>query len=502
MLMGNSWQEFASIGDASMTLPFVIRTRRAASALAYGLVLGLISVGAISTVDSVGRSVTGLFDDVSTDLAGGAPCAANSADGGTWSHAALTHRGITTGTRSADAAPGPVGAEAWRYEARIACDNGTATANGEQPVASQCEVGRTLVEGACVLPAGCPAGASASGFTLATALPAGESRTVTTNAISGVPGTPARATGGSASGAATCTDGSLSVDGGSITFTITACENGYSPSTDQSRCVPDMLTLASFGTGPGAYLAWDDASDDGVFASSCEAYIRPPEAGRSYSAQDGGSGVYRIDADGEAAGFAPTNVYCDMDNAGGGWTLITQGRPVNDVALRLDVAGAVGTLDLTEASVSSPAKMSDAEINAISVNNQVLAKFDTDNVSTNPAVWSDICWFDMNAAWSWTSTDGTNPTPAADLDSPNLTCVLGSTYPSTTSISDASSYDQFFVRGVSLIPTRSGSRFFIWTVSPNYNDTYIGGACNATEAGRSWLAEGNYGCNTTKWFIR
>lgn len=46
---------------------------RGASALAYGLVVGLIAVGAISTVDSVGTSVTGLFGEVGSTIQGNRP---------------------------------------------------------------------------------------------------------------------------------------------------------------------------------------------------------------------------------------------------------------------------------------------------------------------------------------------------------------------------------------------------------------------------------------------
>ncbi len=47
---------------------FLHRTTRGASALTYGLIVGLIAVGAISAVSSVGESVTKLFDGVSAPI--------------------------------------------------------------------------------------------------------------------------------------------------------------------------------------------------------------------------------------------------------------------------------------------------------------------------------------------------------------------------------------------------------------------------------------------------
>lgn len=56
---------------------------------------------------------------------------------------------------------------------------------------------------------------------------------------------------------------------------------------------------------------------DGTFASSCEAYVRPP-LGYEYLGAVG-DGVYLLDPDGNGAGAFPA--WCDQTTAGGGWTL-------------------------------------------------------------------------------------------------------------------------------------------------------------------------------------
>lgn len=61
----------------------------------------------------------------------------------------------------------------------------------------------------------------------------------------------------------------------------------------------------------GSYRTWSDGS----LASSCVDYLHP-EAGALYLG-DTGDGVYRIDLNG-----SPTDVWCDMTTAGGGWMLV------------------------------------------------------------------------------------------------------------------------------------------------------------------------------------
>ncbi|GAB5388649.1 MAG: hypothetical protein Alpg2KO_16170 [Alphaproteobacteria bacterium] len=67
-------------------------------------------------------------------------------------------------------------------------------------------------------------------------------------------------------------------------------------------------------------------SDPGIFengssAVSCNEYLLASTPKKS-AAATGGSGVYSIDPDGDNTGNAPFTVYCDMDPATGGWTLV------------------------------------------------------------------------------------------------------------------------------------------------------------------------------------
>ncbi len=60
----------------------LIKDERGATAIEYALIGALVSLGAITTMELVGTSVTGLFVTVSGDLAGAAAGTGGSGTGG------------------------------------------------------------------------------------------------------------------------------------------------------------------------------------------------------------------------------------------------------------------------------------------------------------------------------------------------------------------------------------------------------------------------------------
>ncbi len=124
------------------------RASRGATAMTYGLVVGLVGIAALGAVTEVGGGVDTLFTDVSTDLAGGQQCAANAAGDG-WQHASFLHRQSETATRPAQGTA-PANASVAQDQATARCDNGTVKISGIETVAVACENGYTLVNGGCL----------------------------------------------------------------------------------------------------------------------------------------------------------------------------------------------------------------------------------------------------------------------------------------------------------------------------------------------------------------
>lgn len=131
------------------------------------------------------------------------------------------------------------------------------------------------------------------------------------------------------------------------TFSCT-CLPGYSGDPN-TGCTLDTFNVTGAGTDVSP-RTWSN----GTFATSCEAYRRPSSP-YIYSGSIG-SGVYRI-----SPGGSPFNAYCDMDNDGGGWTLVVNISGSSN--LHGKTTGAYG--DITSPG-SGAAKLADTVINQLS----------------------------------------------------------------------------------------------------------------------------------------
>ncbi|TNF24571.1 MAG: hypothetical protein EP329_24650 [Deltaproteobacteria bacterium] len=147
----------------------------------------------------------------------------------------------------------------------------------------------------------------------------------------------------------TCTHHGLD-SGDGVVETLYARPPGisFAASFDGLAAAPFVFDIPIAGAltalDPGRYA-------DGSYAVSCFDY-KNPVAPYVYAGATG-DGVYTIDLDGAAGGYAPMDVYCDMTTDGGGWTEITACQARNDLNGTM-VAVQVGTGSGFDAATCSP----------------------------------------------------------------------------------------------------------------------------------------------------
>lgn len=177
-----------------------------------------------------------------------------------------------------------------------------------------------------------------------------------------------------------------------------------------------------------------------------------------------------------------------MTHDGGGWTLIAQSVPSVVTSLNQCTASAVSELDLDAVTVTEPAKLADATIEAIWAGGEkeirMLGELGV-GVVTPASGWGTDCQMDFDDTQVFTALRGATWTPEVDA----VSCLTGDTALYAV-------YDEPDTCGYSF--RMQGGDYFIWTYDHDYT-LHCGGAT----AGRSWPgSSGNNGCNTSKTWVR
>jgi hypothetical protein len=201
------------------------------------------------------------------------------------------------------------------------------------------------------------------------------------------------------------------------------------------------------------------------------------------------TGRYWIDPNGGAVADA-FEVWCEMSYSGGGWTLISQGYPVNSTAPNLCTTAAVGTLNL-DGVIGGPAKLSNTTINQIwsdGTTKELLVFGDSDSATGTP-VFDRKCVADFVPGYAFHTDVATNT--MAHLESTTFVCegLANTTFQNVGTSAPHCGYYFNTLDGRHLLYTGTTS--------------YSGGACEPARSGRSWPGStGNYGCNSWQAYVR